>query len=192
MSTRRRQIHPEHLFALRDRYVRLAGEIVSAVAENHPDPQKNDHVWINLRAGAAGELQISVSTASRPSAVAGFDPRVRLAILPSTWRVLPPPGAALAEGLDYRALTATNPELRFVAQSRPELEKLLLEKARSAVFAEAWGEFYLRGHPGVHQIHSRRASSAVPRDLVGQDGALQFYFPENRRELLLFQFAGQL
>jgi hypothetical protein len=57
---------------------------------------------------------------------------------------------------------------------------------------EAWGDFYFRAHIGVHQIHSRRASNAVPRDLIGRDGAIQFYYREPRvREMLLFKFAGQ-
>ena len=46
--------------------------------------------------------------------------------------------------------------------------------------------------PGIHQLHSRRGSHAVPKDHLGRDGAVQFYFAESQRsELLLFKFAGQ-
>jgi hypothetical protein len=44
----------------------------------------------------------------------------------------------------------------------------------------------------LHQIHSRRASSAVPEDLRGRDGAVRFYFDEDQRsELALLKFSGQ-
>jgi hypothetical protein len=57
---------------------------------------------------------------------------------------------------------------------------------------EAWGAPYHRAQPGLHQIHSRRASSAVPEDLRGRDGAVRFYFDEDQRsELALLKFSGQ-
>jgi hypothetical protein len=57
---------------------------------------------------------------------------------------------------------------------------------------EAWGVPYHRAEPGLHQIHSRRASASVPADLRGRDGAVRFYFDEDQRvELALLKFAGQ-
>jgi hypothetical protein len=57
---------------------------------------------------------------------------------------------------------------------------------------EAWGVPYHRAQPGLHQIHSRRASNAVAEDLRGRDGAVRFYFDEDQRvELALLKFAGQ-
>ena len=57
---------------------------------------------------------------------------------------------------------------------------------------QAWGDLYIREHPGIHQVHSRRASCAVPRDIVGRDGALRFYFGRDTVcETLLFKFCGQ-
>ena len=71
---------------------------------------------------------------------------------------------------------------------------MLVEKAESAVRIEIWGELYARKKMGLHQIHSRRASCAVPEDKVGSDGALKFFFeadPDRFAELLLFKFCGQ-
>jgi hypothetical protein len=57
---------------------------------------------------------------------------------------------------------------------------------------EVWGAPYYRDLPGIHQIHSRRASCGVGESREGIDGALRFYFREgNRSELLLFKFCGQ-
>jgi hypothetical protein len=57
---------------------------------------------------------------------------------------------------------------------------------------EAWGVPYHRAQPGLHQIHSRRASASVETDLRGRDGAVRFYFDEDQRvELALLKFAGQ-
>jgi hypothetical protein len=103
---------------------------------------------------------------------------------------LPAAGLVAATGLDYGVLEAEQ-AIQYVPTDRPALERLLLAKGRRAMFAEAWGQFYVRAHLGVHQIHSRRASLAVPRDHVGQDGALRFYFDSGVCEMLLFKFAGQ-
>ena len=37
-----------------------------------------------------------------------------------------------------------------------------------------------------------RASCSVPRDLIGRDGAIRFYFDDGHAELLLFKYCGQL
>jgi hypothetical protein len=183
---------PEHAFALRDGYVCVAGEIASAVVEQEEDERKIDHVWITVRAGEFGRVDISLSTASRQSRALGFDPRVRIGILRDSWSELPPAGVRLRTlPFDYCAIERQH-AIQYAAQERPAVEQLLIEKARRAVFGEAWGEFYVRTHIGVHQIHSRRASNAVPRDVIGQDGAIRFYFRESHaREMLLFKYDGQ-
>jgi hypothetical protein len=72
------------------------------------------------------------------------------------------------------------------------LELLLTQKTRDAILIEAWGELYVRAHHGIHQVHSMRASCSVPRDYIGRDGAIRFYFAEkNQAELLLFKYCGQ-
>jgi len=183
---------PPHLFQFRDRFVTVAGEVASSAIEHDRDPRKIDHVWITVRAGEFGRVQISLSTASRQSRALGFDPRIRLGVIRSTWHELPPEGVrVINRPIDYAELEATH-VVDYVPHERTVLEQLLVEKAGRAMFVEAWGEFYVRAHIGVHQIHSRRASHAVPRDVIGQDGAICFFFAEGRaKETLLFKFDGQ-
>lgn len=188
----RRHRVPEHAFALRDRYVTVAGEIASAVVEQEEDERKIDHVWITVRAGEFGRVDISLSTASRQSRALGFDPRVRVGVVRDTWTELPLAGVRpVSTPFDYATLEREH-AIDYIAHERSAVEQLLIDKARRAVFAEAWGEFYIRAHVGVHQIHSRRASNAVPRDVIGQDGAIRFYFREGHAcEMLLFKYDGQ-
>ena len=165
--------------------------MASVAIETDDDDRKVDHVWITVRAGEFGRLRISLSTCSRQSRAAGFDPRVRVGSLSSTWTELPTAGVREVAAFDYAALEAAQ-QIEYVAHERSEIEQMLVRRARGAVFVEAWGDFYVRAHIGVHQVHSRRASFAVDRDIVGRDGAVQFYQREpNVREMLLFKFAGQ-
>lgn len=96
-------------------------------------------------------------------------------------------------GLDYQKIEAASPEpVTFVSYTRPEMETLLVEKTSRAIFIEAWGELYLRNKPGIHQVHSRRASCSVPQDYVGRDGAIRYYFKDTGiAEMLLFKYCGQ-
>ncbi|HJT80302.1 MAG TPA: hypothetical protein VJ719_03815 [Chthoniobacterales bacterium] len=194
MNTRRRSKRhrvPDAIFELRDQYVAVAGPPVSVTVERDHDSRKNDHVWITIEAGKFGRMQIALSTMSRQSRAAGFDPRMRVGIQTGSWDELPAPGIRRTDGLDYRTIEAITP-IPFHVFEREPLEELLTEKSRRATFVEAWGEFYVRAHIGIHQVHSRRASFAVTRDLIGQDGAVRFYFREpNKTEMLLFKFAGQ-
>jgi len=116
---------------------------------------------------------------------------MRVGIVISTWKELPAAGLLKSTGLDYRALENASPVV-YVEYERPALELLLTEKTSRAILIEAWGELYVRTHLGIHQVHSMRTSSAVPRDFPGRDGAIRFYFAENSRaELLLFKYCGQ-
>ena len=136
-------------------------------------------------------LQLSLSTCSRQSLSAGFDPRVWVGIATSNWDTLPELGIFRSGPLDYATLAAEH-AIDFVPYHRTVLEELLVEKASRALCAEAWGDLYARGNPGVHQIHSRRGSFAVPEDHIGRDGALQLYYQKDAsREMLLLKFAGQ-
>ena len=184
---------PDRAFALRDRYVIVAGEIAAVVIEQEEDERKIDHVWITVRAGEFGRVQISLSTASRQSRALGFDPRLRVGVIRSTWTALPAAGVRpITLPLDYATIEREH-AIDYTPHERPAIERLLTDRSRRAIFVEAWGEFYIRAHIGVHQIHSRRASRAVPRDVIGQDGAIRFYFREaNTSEMLLFKFDGQL
>src|SRR5689334_6405410 len=80
---------PDEILPLRDQYVLVAGVPETVAIEQDPDPRKNDHVWITIRAGAFGSLQVALSTMSRQSLAAGFDPRIRIATLKSNWTKLP-------------------------------------------------------------------------------------------------------
>ena len=140
--------------------------------------------------GTGEPLRIALSTHSRQNAAAGFDPRLRIGIVPSVWKELPPPGLLKSPGLDYRQIEAGS-LVTFAEYDRPSLEALLTDKTRRAIFIEAWGELYVRTHQGIHQVHSMRASCSVLRDFVGRDGAIRFYFPDGTTELLLFKYCGQ-
>lgn len=145
-----------------------------------------------MDAAIARRVVVSVNTISRRNRDAGFDARIRVARLKRTWETLPAPVYEAHQGLDYEPIESqANVYYEFFEQ--PALEELLLAAARTAERLETWGESYhRRGQPGIHQIHSRRASCAVSEDFRGRDGALQFYFEKDRiAELFLFKFCGQ-
>jgi hypothetical protein len=172
-------------------FVRVAGDPVSWRAETAKDPKNVDHFWIDIRIDNQRLLQLSLSTYSRNNAAAGFDADIRLATVESKWSELPKPGIFSTAGLDYTDLAMDGASFR--SHDRLALERLLTNRCQHAILIEAWGEYYVRGRPGVHQIHSRRASLSVAKDIIGRDGAIRFYFDENRStELLLFKYAGQL
>jgi len=171
--------------------VHVAGTPIAFAAEVDRVSANIDHFWITIDLRTGEPLRISLSTHSRQNAAAGFDPRIRLGGIASSWSELPPAGMVKSPGLDYATLEASSPT-KYLEFERPALERLLTEKATRAVFIEAWGELYVRTHVGIHQVHSMRASCSVPRDYVGRDGAIRFYFAEKASaELLLFKYCGQ-
>ena len=171
--------------------VHVAGVPIAFAAETDRVPANIDHFWITLRQGTGEPIRIALSTHSRQNAAAGFDPRLRVGIVASTWNELPPPGLLKSTGLDYRELEAVSP-VTYLDYERPALEALLVEKTGHAIFIEAWGELYVRNHVGLHQVHSMRASCSVLRDYLGRDGAIRFYFADGAStELLLFKYCGQ-
>ena len=173
-------------------FVRAAGTLIGYTIEQNADAQRIDHLSILVQAGKIGTIEIALNTFSLRSFNAGFDGRVRLAVLSSNWSALPPTGLSRSGGLDYSALDANN-RIVYRELDRPVVESLLIEKLDRAVLIEAWGEFYKRRHPGIHQIHSRRASCSVSADHRERDGAIRFYFEKHTvAELLLFKFCGQM
>ncbi len=170
-------------------FVRVAGPLLGFAAEMDHDPKNIDHVWVTIDAGGVGPLRISLSTSSRNNAALGFDPRMRSGVVTGNWVDLPEPGIFDSPSCDYAALEREVPVI-FAAHDRPALEELLLACCERALFIEAWGELYVRGHLGIHQVHSRRRSDSVPKDIKGRDGAVRFYF-EVSAELWLFKYAGQ-
>jgi hypothetical protein len=170
--------------------VRLIGPPVSFAAEIDRVEANIDHFWITVRVGNES-VRIALSTRSRQNAVAGFDPRIRLAIIAETWAELPSPLIEKSTGLNYGEIDAALSPA-YLEQERPALEQILHDRSSRAAMIEAWGELYIRTHLGIHQIHSMRASCSVPRDFVGRDGAIRFYFADEKRsELLLFKYCGQ-
>jgi hypothetical protein len=170
--------------------VHVAGKPIAFAAEIDRVPANIDHFWITLGTGSGEPIRIALSTHSRQNSAGGFDARMRAGIVPSTWQTLPPAGLVKSGCLDYQVLEAASP-VTFVEYERPALELLLTEKTRRAILIEAWGELYVRAHLGIHQVHSMRASCSVPRDFLGRDGAIRFYFEDARAELLLFKYCGQ-
>ena len=173
--------------------VRATGAPLAFVAEIDVIERNIDHFWITLGIGGGELLRIALSTYSRQNAAGGFDPRVRIGIIESIWRQLPIAGVALSPGLNYQEIeeAAAIPPV-FESYERPKIEALLTDKSSRAILIEVWGEFYLRSGPGIHQVHSRRASCSVLRDLKGRDGAIRFYFEsDTRAEMLLFKYCGQ-
>ena len=169
----------------------MAGTPIAFAAETDRIPANIDHFWITIGIGGTEPIRIALSTHSRQNAGAGFDPRVRVGIVTSPWLKLPVAGMTSFRGLDYHKIEAEAP-VTYVDYERPALETLLAGKAERALFIEAWGELYLRNHPGVHQIHSRRASCSVLQDYIGRDGAIRFYYGDNATaEMLLFKYCGQ-
>jgi len=181
----------EQLIALRDRFVHIAGSPIRAEAETDRDENRIDHLWITISAGEFGQLQITVNTRSLRNRDADLDSRVRMGIIASGQQSVPAPGVFMSGPLDYSTIEAET-SVVFDAYERTALESILLEKTRRANFIEAWGEFYTRGHIGIHQVHSRRASSVFLTDHIGRDGAIRFYFGNGRAEMVLFKFFGQL
>ena len=172
--------------------VHVAGNAIAFAAETDRVPANIDHFWITIGTGSGEPIRIALSTHSRQNAAAGFDPRMRVGIVPSVWKELPPSGLVKSTGLDYRQIEAAS-AVTYAEYERPALESLLIEMTTRAIFIEAWGELYVRNHLGIHQVHSMRASCSVLRDYLGRDGAIRFYFAEDARtELLLFKYCGQL
>jgi hypothetical protein len=174
------------LVGLSGQFVRVAGEPAGFAVERDRDPKRIDHLWISVRAGRFGVLRITLNTSSLRNRDLGFDSRISVGIFGSSWSQPPVPGVAVSEPFDYATIA-----VGFQQYERAAIESLIAEKVARALIVEGRGELYVRGHSGIHQVHSRRASYAFKRDDIGRDGAVRFYFDEGRAEMLLFKFYGQ-
>ena len=154
-------------------------------------PENTDHVFVTLDAGLSLPVILSLNTLSFRNRVAGHDPRIRLASLRWRWTRLPARGLYPLEFFDYDTVELLE-NVEFRVFERVALEEYFALRCANCRLVEAWGVPYHRAQPGLHQIHSRRASCAVPEDLRGRDGAVRFYFDEDQRsELALLKFCGQ-
>lgn len=170
-------------------FIRVAGRIISAEVEVHPNPEEIDHVWIRIDVGE--EIFISVNTSSKKNRLAGFDPRIRVGVIRGEWTALPARGVEVSGPSAYEELEA-RANVFFEHYDRGPLEDLLMDRCGEACLLEAWGAPYHQRVQGIHQVHCRRSSCAVPEDIHGRDGALKFYFENGKRtEQFLFKFCGQ-
>ena len=172
------------------KFIHVTGVPYTVEVEQSDDPLRVDHVWITLEVPPFGRVRASINTLSRFNRDAGFDGRVRVAIVAGTWDEKPQNGLVEEAGQDYAMIEAALP-VTYEFYDHDPLVELLVTKAKTAVRAEVWGELYAQEHLGIHQIHCRRASCAVTRDLKGRDGALKLYYADNTSELFLFKFCGQ-
>ena len=172
------------------KFVHVTGVPYVVELEAAADPELVDHLWITLEVPPLGRVRAVINTTSRLSRLAGFDPRVRLAIVPSNWTEKPPTGLVEETGQDYGMIEATT-TVDYEPYEEGALAELLMSRAKKAVRAEVWGDLYARDHLGVHQIHSRRASDAMPVDVRNRDGALRLSYADGTAELFLFKFYGQ-
>ena len=173
------------------KFVHVIGVPYLVEREAAAEAERLDHVWITLEAPPFGRIRAVVNTFSRLNLRAGFDPRVRVGRVRSTWSEKPTPGLVEEPGQDY-SLIETWTNVFYERYENVALLELIIARAERAIRVEAWGELYARDHLGIHQIHCRRASSAVPQDLKNRDGALKLYYAEeNTAELFLFKFTGQ-
>ncbi len=173
---------------------RVVGTPLQATTEKHHDTERIDHVLAEIDVGAEGHTHpfiLSINTRSHKNFVAGFDARVRAGRLRQPGLSRPTIGIFEGELLDYRPIEE-HATIFFEALSRGQMEQLVLSCFSRCNLVEAWGFLYGSPRRGLHQIHSRRASSAVREDLLGKDGGLRFYFaPPEEPLLLLIKFCGQ-
>ncbi|MDX2081199.1 MAG: hypothetical protein SFU53_10470 [Terrimicrobiaceae bacterium] len=171
--------------------VRAVGDQLTAEVEDHPNPMEIDHVRITMDIGRRQRVFVSINTHSKRNRIAGFDPRVRVGRFRTDWKTLPALGLSPMLRFDYADVERSR-NVFFEHWDREALESALLEVSARTRVLEAWGAPYRNQRPGIHQIHSRRASCAVADDLEGRDGGLTFYFDAGHEaETWLFKFCGQ-
>jgi hypothetical protein len=170
---------------------RVAGAVAQFEIESSQREENVDHVYVTVDAGLQAPVILSLNTLSFRNRVAGHDPRIRLGVLRWRWTHLPARGLYPLEFFDYETVELIeNVEYRVL--ERTAMEEYFALHCANCRRIEAWGVPYHRAEPGLHQIHSRRASAGVAADLRGRDGAVRFYFDEDQRtELALLKFAGQ-
>jgi hypothetical protein len=173
------------------KFVHVRGVPYTVAVEENEDPSKIDHVYLNVEVPPFGRLRVAVNTLSRLSRDAGFDPRVRVGIIKSTYTEKPQPSLEECNGLDY-AKQDEKHGVKYEIYEQAALTEMLVAKMKAAIRVEIWGELYARDHLGIHQIHSRKGSKAMPHDVPNRDGALKLYYPQdNAAEAFLFKFDGQ-
>lgn len=171
--------------------VRVVGRIKQVRVEHSIHEDRIDHVWLTLKSANESNLTVSINTRSLKNRNAGFDSRIRLGIIRGQWEALPEQGWEKCLRFDYFDLESRH-NVFYEHQTRAQMEDFLLANGGDAMLAEVWGAPYWNSGPGIHQIHSRRASCAVATDIVGHDGAIRLYFEKDQQWLMvLLKFCGQ-
>src|SRR5678816_3914221 len=160
------------------KFVHVTGVPYAIEMEQAEDLARLDHVWLTLEVPPFGRVRAVINTLSRLNRDAGFDARVRVAIVAGSWREKPETGLLEEQGQDYAIIESAVP-VSYRFYEHEALAELLISRAKKAVRAEVWGDLYAKDHLGVHQIHCRRASCAVSTDLKNRDGALKLYYGDN-------------
>ena len=169
----------------------MAGDVVKCEIEKASREENVDHIYVTVDAGLRTPVTLSINTLSFRSRIAGYDPRIRIGTLETHWLRLPTHGLYPLEFFDYDTVDLVG-HVAYRIRDRVEMEDFFALRCGNCRRIEAWGSPYSRTSPGLHQIHSRRASAAVPGDMRGHDGAVRFYFDEGQRtELVLLKFCGQ-
>lgn len=167
------------------------GTVVKFEIESPKRPENQDHVFITLDAMLAAPLVLSLNTLSFRNRVAGHDARIRLGSFRSSWIQLPTRGLYPLGSFDYETVELLEP-IVYRPLERTEVEDFFAQRCAACLLIEAWGIPYFYGQPGLHQIHSRRASCGVLQNVYGLDGAVRFYFANDQAsELVLLKFCGQ-
>ncbi len=117
--------------------VHAAGTPIAFAAEIDRVPANIDHFWITIGLGTGDPIRVALSTHSRQNAAAGFDPRLRLGIVASTW-------TGIAAGPVWRSRPASiiaRSDSRFTGKltsntNGPHSKRLLAEKAERAVLSK--------------------------------------------------------
>ncbi len=155
------------------------------------NPEKVDHVWIRIQVKDLGRFLVVINTFSIRNHTAGFDARIAVGRYRTEDATPPPAGLEPMDRFDYgEQEKAAN--IFYEHLDREGMETLLLESSRSAAMLTAWGDFFCRNTMGIHQVHSRRQSCAVPQDVRGRDGGVTFYYAEPAHSVtFFFKFCGQ-
>src|SRR3954467_15643674 len=87
-----RLVRLERIRSWSPKFVHAVGVPYWAEPEPERDESKIDHVWITFEAPPLGRLRAILNTRSRLNQNAGFDPRVRVGKVRSTWIETPQRG----------------------------------------------------------------------------------------------------
>ena len=73
------------------KFVHIRGVPYTVVVEETQDPLAADHIYLNVEVPPFGRLRVCLNTVSRLNRDAGFDGRVRVGIIKSTFTEKPAP-----------------------------------------------------------------------------------------------------